>query len=628
MESIKILKKEPIRIPFSVTIPDDYNVLIISLLDRKSDDIILHIDFRHMENKIFFNNRIGHVWGDERPMDWDFGAGFLTGEILIEAERFVVRINDVNTVIEKDRSMDGRELRVYSDFRFITLGSSASKDQAYSRRWPFFHQETKAPVLGSKLRKLRDMTSRPVGLSGLFLWNDNHENAADFLRKISTHLDEIVIVVHDATSVDISAILHLQSLYYNLKYVVSDKVYYNNHKPKKLGGAAFVNAAIAETKFKNIILLSDLSTKADSVAGIIRDSRLRSRNDAFLLSSAVAGRGVSDILSFSVEKDTYFEDAPDGPVIAVDDLAARHLIVTDRIDQLAGRDWSIDVTDMLSADGEPKVHIRVLAPAKREHFVVPRRKKLVFLIISCRKNRDKQEAIRQTWLKDLPIGNFEYCFVEGDPGAEAAHMAGDRLLVPAPDTYEYLSHKIWHAFKAAAERFDAAYFFKIDDDCVCNVEKFMEFEYEAFDYVGSDIVAGENTIMDWHYSSVSNGQLSSVKFGIDYDQNWFDGQGGYIVSRNAINKITETNVLDFQHMLEDYAVGSCLKAHGIMADMTPSDFQSIRLQYIYGDLDYGRAVVTDISSIDMYESVYRKFCSLNGEQRNRNSGWRLDVKSE
>ncbi len=629
MDSIKIMKKGPVKVPFGVTLPDSYSVLNINILDTLADDIVLHIDFRYTENKIVFNKRIGQVWGEEQAVDCPYEGGLVSGEISISDAGFVLHLGDQDIAFDADRPVEGKEIRLYSDFRFITIGVPGSADLAYARRWPFFLADKRPAGPGSKLRQMQEMPARREGLTGLLLWNNYHENAEALLRRAASTFDEVLIVIHDAANADLGFILHLQSRYFNVRYVVLDKVYYNNHDPRKLKGAAFLNTALTEARFANVMLLSDSVTDADALVQLVRKHRLRTRSDAFLLASAKPESATSDVLAFSIKDGTYFVDGVDGsPVFAENDLARRHVVMTERLAMLAGREWSIDATEMLAVDGRPRAQVVVEALNKGRSFTMPKRAKLVFLIISCRRNRDKQDAIRKTWINDLSTGNFEFCFVEGDPSAESARLDGDRLFVPAPDTYEYLSHKVWHAFKAAAELFDAAYFFKIDDDCVCNVEKFMECEYERFDYIGSDIVLGKKTFIDWHYNAVFNRQLSALKFGIDPDQNWFDGQGGYIVSRAAVDKIIASDIIDFQHMLEDYAVGSCLKATGIDADMTVSEFQSIRAQYITTELDYGRAVVTDIPDLEMYDSVYQKFRALNDDQRRRISSWRLDIKSE
>ena len=50
VDSIKIMKKGPIKVPFGVTLPYSYSVLNINILDTLADDIVLHIDFRYTEN--------------------------------------------------------------------------------------------------------------------------------------------------------------------------------------------------------------------------------------------------------------------------------------------------------------------------------------------------------------------------------------------------------------------------------------------------------------------------------------------------------------------------------------------------------------------------------------------------
>ena len=67
-------------------------------------------------------------------------------------------------------------------------------------------------------------------------------------------------------------------------------------------------------------------------------------------------------------------------------------------------------------------------------------------ILSCRKNRKKQEIQRRTWLKDMNRAGFTYAFVVGDKGRPSC-MLDDRLILDCRDEYEFLANKVLEIVK-------------------------------------------------------------------------------------------------------------------------------------------------------------------------------------
>jgi hypothetical protein len=274
---------------------------------------------------------------------------------------------------------------------------------------------------------------------------------------------------------------------------------------------------------------------------------------------------------------------------------------------------------------EPRIGTFPISLVDRQKTTkVRRRGKLAILIVSCRKNRHKQQAIRDTWGEDARAANIDLCFVEGHPDLAEAILLEDRLLVPAPDTYEYLSSKIWHAVSAATRLLDADHYLKLDDDCLVNVQKLLEFSYEDHDYIGSDINLGSRTAFDWHHVAVSNKQLAGLIFEIEPETTWFDGQGGYFLSRKAADLMAATPLAEYRHMLEDYATGRLMSRKGLEASALNSKFLSIRDIYIQDERDYEHAVISDVASVERTFEIHETVAKLNQQTIGARGRWRFE----
>jgi hypothetical protein len=98
--------------------------------------------------------------------------------------------------------------------------------------------------------------------------------------------------------------------------------------------------------------------------------------------------------------------------------------------------------------------------------------------------RDKREAVRSTWGKDLPKG-VELVFLVGRPDlVEAPEKRGDMLLLPCADDYQHLTEKtIWFCrWLQANRRFKRV--LKCDDDTYVHVQRILARDRITADYVG------------------------------------------------------------------------------------------------------------------------------------------------
>lgn len=617
VDRVKIIKRfdEPLR--FSVSALEKGARLYLSLVDSLADDVLFHVEFDKEAGEISVKDRYAGVWSKPEKHEFAFKWQTIKGKLSLQDETFLLEVKDFQLRFPCKALQQPILWNIYSDFRYITLGDDEPVTAAPARRWRFFPEYALRVGLGPRLRVLSNPENLRQGLTALYLWNGN-ENALRTIVAETHHLvDELLIVVHTAAMLRQSFFIGLQSRYFNIRTALVDTLMITSDgEPEKLSGALFLNKVLSEIRHRNVVLL-DPETDTEKLAELVQRHRLRSREDGFLLLDEQEPHALQ---AFSLGRLTHFVEDDSRLQLPPEDLAYRHAIFAPAAAPRASLDWNIAETSIRD--------FPVTVRDKQRPIRITRRGKLVILVISCRKNRHKQQAIRDTWAADARTANIDICFIEGHPERSEAILVEDRLLVPAPDTYEYLSHKIWHAVCAATRIFDADHFLKLDDDCLVNVQKLLEFAYEDHDYVGSDVNLGSRTAFDWHHTAVSNKQLADLIFEIDPEMTWFDGQGGYFLSRKAADTMASTPLVDYQHMLEDYATGRLMSRNGMEATALNSKFLSIRDMYIKSDRDYEHAVISDVASVERIMEVYETVARLNQQTVAAKGRWRFEFANE
>lgn len=154
--------------------------------------------------------------------------------------------------------------------------------------------------------------------------------------------------------------------------------------------------------------------------------------------------------------------------------------------------------------------------------------------------RDKREAVRSTWGKDLPKG-VELVFLVGRPDlVEFPEKRGDMLLLPCEDDYQHLTEKtIWFCrWLQANRRFKRV--LKCDDDSYVHVQRILARDRITADYVGRatpmSIAAGRR------FETASGG-------------------AGYLLSPKAVGIVAASEPK--QHWQEDVHVAQVLHDAGI-----------------------------------------------------------------
>lgn len=615
MKRTKIIKRFGNPLRFSVSALDKEAHLYFDIVDSLADDVLFHVSFDREAGTLSVKDRYAGVWSKPQTHDFPFKSQVIKGKLFLEGETFILELKDFRLEFPCRAFPKTIVWSIYSNFRYLTVGDDEPVMAALSRRWQFFPEYRFRTGVGSQLRALEADSLRP-GLCGLYLWDGNEEALDRLVEKVHSHLDEILVVVHNSSLFRHSFFVRLQSTYFNIRTTVVEIAVKNDGELRKLKGALFMNRVLSEVRHRNVIFL-DSEADPQRLAANVRDKRLRSRTDSFLLLDEAQPETLQ---AFSIGKQTYFVETDKKLQLSAEDLANRHPLHAPPAAPRARLAW--DIADVRLAD-DP-----ILLRDHKKTTSIQRRGKLAVLVISCKKNRHKQQAIRDTWAKDARLANIDVYFIEGHSEQSEALLVEDRLILPVPDTYEYLSHKIWHGVSAALRIIDADHYFKLDDDCLLNVQKLLEFAYEKFDYIGSDVNLGSRTAFDWHSTAVFNKQLAGLIFEIDPEQTWYDGQGGYFLSRKAANLIASTPLPKYQHILEDYATGRVMSANGLEATSLNSKFLSIREIYIKDDRDYEGAVISDVSSVERTFELYEIISKLNQQTLQAKSRWRFEFPEE
>lgn len=612
MDRVKIIKRFDQPLHFSVSALDKEARLYLSLVDSIADDVLFHVDFLKEEGQIAVKERYAGVWSKPEKHPFDFKSQVIKGTLSLADKNFVLELKDFRLEFPCKTFQKPLLWSIYSDFRYITIGDDEPVMAALARRWTFFPDYRFRTGPGPRLRALGEGDSLKPGLCALYLWDGNETAFERLVEKIHPLVDEILVVVHNSSLLRHSFFVGLQSAFFNIRTTIVETTIRSDGTLRKLKGALFMNKVLSEVRHRNVILI-DSEADPERLASLVQTRRLRSRMDDFLL---LDEENQSHLQAFSVARQTHFVESAGKLRLSADDLAGRHAVLAPAAAGKASLEW--DMEEIRLADAP------VLLRDRQKTTRITRRGKLAILVVSCKRNRHKQQAIRDSWARDAGLANVDLFFIEGHPEQAEALLVEDRLIVPAPDTYEYLSHKIWHGVSAALRLLDADHYLKIDDDCVINIQKLLEFSYEKFDYVGSDVNLGSRTAFDWHAPAVFNKQLAGLIFEIDPDQTWYDGQGGYFLSRKAARILASTPLSKYQHMLEDYATGRVMSANGLEASALNSKFLSIREIYIKDSRDYESAVISDVSSVERTFEIYETISKLNQQTIEAKGRWRFE----
>ncbi|WP_318466406.1 glycosyltransferase family 2 protein [Photobacterium leiognathi] len=177
-----------------------------------------------------------------------------------------------------------------------------------------------------------------------------------------------------------------------------------------------------------------------------------------------------------------------------------------------------------------------LLKAIKQHYVYPY---LQVMIYSCNAYENtRHQVIYNSWLPHLTALDIDYCFVVGD--AEQSHIDGDKMRLQVLDTYEELPHKTIEMFRFAHQNSHHRYYYKLDDDCVLNVNAmFSDPAFLNQDYFGRAVKRPLGGVdRSWHHlKSQTQEAKDALDLSPEYSE-YCDGSTGYILSHWATEQLT------------------------------------------------------------------------------------------
>ncbi|HEX4872919.1 MAG TPA: glycosyltransferase [Nevskiaceae bacterium] len=231
---------------------------------------------------------------------------------------------------------------------------------------------------------------------------------------------------------------------------------------------------------------------------------------------------------------------------------------------------------------------------------------LLVAIVSCEKNLDRQNAIRQTWLQDLRRGHVSHVFVIGRPG-QPTQWVGDTLYLDCPDSYEYLASKVQALCRYVIEHTGFSHLCKLDDDTVVNPERLLAAPYDEFHYLGGGVAGGQGTSFDWHAGKCENPQLHDIPYESPDRGHWYGGQFGYFLDRPAMQAVVEAGEAMRRSLYEDVAVAHILRVAGLApAIASHPRFRSFKYSDAGRSASRDWAVVCDIPEIEQMIELYEE----------------------
>ena len=189
----------------------------------------------------------------------------------------------------------------------------------------------------------------------------------------------------------------------------------------------------------------------------------------------------------------------------------------------------------------------------------------LIVFLSCKKNN-------HLWDKLLGI-NINSIIFYGDPEINEPFIYKDRILtLKCKDTYDYLPVKIYSMINSILKIPDFSnitHILKVDD-WDTKVDENIHDEIKKInisDFCGQKLINRCVGGRRYHFGKCP---INSIWHKREYKGNfvpWFDGGNGYILSRNAMNIISNENMTEneihISHIYEDVMIALILHKHNI-----------------------------------------------------------------
>lgn len=188
--------------------------------------------------------------------------------------------------------------------------------------------------------------------------------------------------------------------------------------------------------------------------------------------------------------------------------------------------------------------------------------KIIICILTCNKNINRLEVIKKYWVNELYKYDIEFYFIISSKNIDDTYIDGNILYVKLDETYENLPKKMFCAYEYLYNNKTFEYIYKIDDDCVLNIDNMLSFNYQNYDYIGHD--AGHDGFnRTWHYNKCDNPSLNITPYNKPYLGQWCAGGCGYYLSKKSVSIIVKNKNFIFDELYEDKAFGDILRLNNI-----------------------------------------------------------------
>lgn len=153
----------------------------------------------------------------------------------------------------------------------------------------------------------------------------------------------------------------------------------------------------------------------------------------------------------------------------------------------------------------------------------PQNPKVLFAIVTCKKNKNRQEVLKKTWTQEIP-NEIDWVFVQGGE-RDIFNLAENSLTLKTLEGYRHLARKTYDLVSYVYKNTEYDYVVKIDDDAYVRVKNLMSFILEHHpDYAGKKNIQ-EYSDRELAYAQGGCYVLSRRSMQIVSDFQFEDGEG-------------------------------------------------------------------------------------------------------
>lgn len=232
---------------------------------------------------------------------------------------------------------------------------------------------------------------------------------------------------------------------------------------------------------------------------------------------------------------------------------------------------------------------------------------IIFLILTCDKNIDREQFVRSTWLK-----NIKYLFLKADPNIPNNHkVVKDTLYVKCEEIYENLPRKMVLAYSYLANMDELTGVFKIDDDCVPDLNRLIPLieKYKNVPYFGRMQLDPKHLDLKHHFGKCKSPILNCTPYSKKIDFGCCLGGHGYYLSKKSLKVIqkvyfTKKDELFKGEYYEDVLVGRIM--HENMIEYM--NFTNISFRVNMGLKKHIGVIYFGEFEIEKYSKLWKKIC--------------------